>query len=222
MPVSDRTGGRLCYTHHTGSACHPHLGKCNLLVMSATALLNPRSRSCCSTGGQCESTERCKVPSDSRDPSFLVPPLQWKPAAFKKSQTKEYKVPCPAKISFEAKVETCQIGSTQAKSQAKYREEKFAAKMPESLARSYKCSYFYFSLNLVNLHTTFFLLKVASLHRISACSRTSLSVLLTDTGKWGDSPEPAISFAEEEKRKHRELASMSLSLTFQFLNSVKL
>lgn len=139
----------------------------------------------------------------------------------KKSQTKEYKVPCPAKISFEAKVETCQIGSTQARSQAKYREEKFAAKMPESLARSYKCSYFYSSLNLVNLHI-FFLLEVASLHRISACSRTSLSVLLTDTGKWGDSPEPAISFAEEEKRKHRELASMSLSLTFQFLNSVKL
>lgn len=30
--AAGRTGGRPCYTHHTGSACHPHLGKCSSLV----------------------------------------------------------------------------------------------------------------------------------------------------------------------------------------------
>jgi len=38
-PASGRTGGRLCYTRRTGSACHPHLGECNLLV----TLLQPCS-----------------------------------------------------------------------------------------------------------------------------------------------------------------------------------
>lgn len=30
--VAGRTGGKPCYTHHTESACHPHLGKCSSLV----------------------------------------------------------------------------------------------------------------------------------------------------------------------------------------------
>lgn len=102
-PASGRTGGRLCYTHHTGSACHPHLGEGNLLVTSATASLNVKSRSCYSAGGQDKARERCKELPGGREPSFSLPLPQWKPAALKNKQATQCKVQCPAKISCEGK-----------------------------------------------------------------------------------------------------------------------
>lgn len=85
--------------------------------------------------------------------------------AFKNKQKNQCEVSCPAKISFEAKGETCQIGSTEVNLKPNTEKEKFAAEVPMSLAKSWKCSYS--GLNLVNLHSIFFLLKAASLKEIS-------------------------------------------------------
>lgn len=43
-PAAGRTGGRLCYTRHTGSACRPHLGECNIPVPERCGLAPPEKR----------------------------------------------------------------------------------------------------------------------------------------------------------------------------------
>lgn len=75
-PAAGRTGGRLCYTRHTGSACRPRLGERNVWYHSAAASLRPRSRSCRGAAGRDKARERCRALPASGEPPRPAPPPQ--------------------------------------------------------------------------------------------------------------------------------------------------